>query len=117
NLANGKPLSEGIAFLEQLPMTTNSAVLSEKLGDLYAQQGKPSSSIHAWQEALKLKPSHEQRIRILLNVGEKFTAEKQEKEAYQSYQELLRDAPDYPDKMSVLQKLAVLARKLDHAAE
>jgi len=117
NLVGGKPISEGVAFLEQLPATTNSAVLSEKLGDLYAQQGKPASSIHAYEQALKLQPSHEQRIRILLNLGEKLTAEKQEKEAYESYQELLRDAPDYPDKMSVLQKLAPLARKLDHPAE
>jgi uncharacterized protein (TIGR03790 family) len=117
NLVAGKPISEGVAFLEQLPATTNSAVLCEKLGELYGQQGKPASCIHAYEQALKLQPSHEQRIRILLNLGEKFIAEKQEKEAYESYQELLRDAPDYPDKMSVLQKLAPLARKLDHAAE
>jgi tetratricopeptide (TPR) repeat protein len=117
NLASGKPLAEGVAFLEQLPTTTNSPVLTEKLGDLYAQQGKPSSSIHSYQEALRLRPSHEQQIRILLNLGDKLTAEKQDKEAYEAYNALLRDAPDYQDKLTILQKLVPLARKLDRTAE
>jgi len=38
NLAAGKPVAEGVDVLEQFEKTTNSAVLSEKLGDLYATQ-------------------------------------------------------------------------------
>jgi uncharacterized protein (TIGR03790 family) len=117
NLATGKPVAEGITFLEQLPATKTSPVLSEKLGDLYAQQGKPSSSVHAYQEALKLNPSPQQRIRLYLGMGEKLLALNQEKDAYECYQNLLHDAPEYPDKVAILQKLAPLARKLDRAAE
>ena len=46
NLAAGKPLAELVALLEQLETTKHSAVLSEKLGDLYAAQGKPSSAVY-----------------------------------------------------------------------
>ena len=58
-------------FLEELSLTRQSAVLSEKLGDLYSAQGKPSSSVHAYEQALKLEPSPQQRIRLMLVIGEK----------------------------------------------
>jgi len=57
NLANGRPITWAIAFLEQLSNTKTSAVLTEKLGDLYAAQGKPSSAVHAYAQALQLDPS------------------------------------------------------------
>ena len=117
NLANGKSVSEAVGFLEQLTNTATSAVLSEKLGDLYAQQGKPSSSAHAYEQALKHDPSHQQRIRISLELAEKLLSLNQEKDAYEVFRELIRDAPDYADKVTVLQKLAALARKLDHDSD
>src|SRR5205814_34707 len=117
NLANGKSVGEAVGFLEQLTNTATSAVLSEKLGDLYAQQGKPSSSVHAYEQALKLNPSHQQRIRLSLQAGEKLLALKQDQEAFDLYREFMHNAPDYPDKVAILQKLAGLARKLDQTAE
>ena len=51
-------------FLENLPAAATSAVLTEKLATLYNDLGKPDSAIISWQNALKLNPSHEQRIRI-----------------------------------------------------
>jgi uncharacterized protein (TIGR03790 family) len=117
NLATGKPIAEGVALLEQLDTTKKSAVLSEKLGDLYAQQGKPSSSVHAYEEALKLGPTPQQRIRLSLTLGEKLASLNQDKEAYECYQAFLRDTPGYPDKLAILQKLVPLARKLNHGPE
>ncbi|HSU57355.1 MAG TPA: hypothetical protein VLT36_25155, partial [Candidatus Dormibacteraeota bacterium] len=38
-------------------------------------------------------------------------------EAYEDYQRLLREAPDYPDRISVIKKLLPLARKLDKKAD
>jgi tetratricopeptide (TPR) repeat protein len=117
NLIAGKTVAEATTLLEKLELTKTSAVLSEKLGDLYDKQGKPSSSVHAYQEALKLDASPQQKIRLSLMLGEKLISLNQEKEAYECYKNLLRDAPNYPDKLVILQKLAALARKLDYASE
>jgi uncharacterized protein (TIGR03790 family) len=117
NLANGKNPAEFVTLLEQLPLRKQSPVLSEKLGDLYAAQGKPSSSIHAYEEALNLDPSPEQRIRITLELGEKLRALNKEEEAYDYYQALLKDCPDYPNKREIVQRLLPLARKMNKNAD
>jgi uncharacterized protein (TIGR03790 family) len=113
NMVAGKPLAECVAVLEQFENTKTSAVLSEKLGDLYAAQGKPSSAAHAYQEALKLDPTPQQRIRLLLALGEKLRSLDRTDEAYETYQKLLRDYPDFPDKSGVYKRLLPLAQKLD----
>ena len=111
NLLNGKT-TECVGLLEQLDLTKKSAVLTEKLGDLYASQGKPSSAIHEWQQALRLKPSSQQKVRLLLTLGEKLVAMGSEPEAYAAYQELLTEVPDYPDKTRLFKMLLPLAQKL-----
>ena len=50
-------------------------------------------------------------------VREKLLALKQDQEAFDLYREFMHNAPDYPDKVAILQKLAGLARKLDQTAE
>jgi uncharacterized protein (TIGR03790 family) len=117
NLANGKPMPEGAAFLEQLELTRHSAVLSEKLADLYAALGKPSSAVHACEQALALNPSPQQRLRLRLTLGERLAALDRQEEAYQDYQMLLQQAPDYPDKPAIYRRLLPLARKLNKNAE
>ena len=52
NLATGKPMADVVALLEQITAAKPSAVLSEKLADLYAAQGKPSSAVHTYAQAL-----------------------------------------------------------------
>jgi tetratricopeptide (TPR) repeat protein len=117
NLANGKNPAELVALLEQLPARKQSSILSEKLGDLYAEQGKPSSSIHAYEEALNLDPSREQRIHLTLELGEKLRALNKEEEAYDYYQALLKNCPDYPDKRDIIQRLIPLAQKMNKSAD
>jgi tetratricopeptide (TPR) repeat protein len=117
NLANGKSPVELVALLEQMPLRKQSSILSEKLGDLYSDQGKPASSIHAYEEALNLKPTPQQRIRVTLELGEKLRAQNKEEEAYDFYVALLKDCPDYPDKREIVQRLVPLARKLDKNAD
>jgi uncharacterized protein (TIGR03790 family) len=117
NLANGKPIADCVALLEQLEPTRQSAVLSEKLGDLYIAQGKPSSAVHAYLQALGLAPSPRQRLRLRLTLGERLTALEREPEAYENYQKLLEETPDYPDKLGLYHKLLTLAQKLNHKAD
>ena len=62
-------------LIETTGVSTNSAVLTEKLADLYAMQGKPSSAIDAYERALTLNPSPEQRIRIRLTLADKLLAQ------------------------------------------
>lgn len=113
NLANGKNPAQLVTLLEQLPLRKDSSVLSEKLGDLYAEQGKPSSAVHAYEDALKLDPSPQQQIRITLELGEKLRALNNEEEAYDFYQALLKDCPDYPKKHEIVRRLLPLARKMN----
>ena len=117
NQANGRPLAQVVSLLENLPLTTNSAVLTEKLGSLYAAQGKPSSSIHSFQQALALHPSLQQRVRLRLTLGEKLTALGRDADAYENYQALLTEYPDYPDKPAIYRLLLPLAQKLDKKAD
>ncbi len=117
NLASGKPVSEGVAVLEQFEDTTNSAVLTEKLGDLYSAQGKPSSAAHAYQQALSLQPTPQQRIRLQLALAEKLVASDQITDAYETYQDFLRENADYPDKPGIYRYLLPLARKLGKKAD
>jgi len=99
-------------FLESLPTTAQSAVLTEKLAQLYEMQGKPSSAIEAWQRALKLKPSPHQRIRLHRILAEKLLAAGRDADAAENWRQLIADSPDYPDIPAIREKLAQLEHKL-----
>ena len=111
-LVHGASVAQLAAFLETIPATINSAVLTEKLADFYEMRGKPSSAIETFQRALTLNPSPEQRIRIRLTLGEKLLAQNREADAIENYKQLLKESPDYPGKPSVEAKLAALEQKL-----
>jgi uncharacterized protein (TIGR03790 family) len=110
-LVHGAPVAQLAAFLETIPATTNSAVLTEKLADFYEMRGKPSSAIETFQRALTLNPSPVQRIRIRLALGEKLLAQNREADAIENYKQLLKESPDYPGQPSVEAKLAALEQK------
>lgn len=112
NLVRNATVREVVGYLEQIPTTKQSAVLSEKYGDLLLAQGKPSSAVHAYELALKLAPSPQQRIRLRLTLGEKLAALNRDEDLYANYQKFVEDSPGYPDKVSIYQKLVVLAQKL-----
>jgi uncharacterized protein (TIGR03790 family) len=120
NLVRGSTTADVTGYLEQTSTTTNSAVLTEKLADLYSAQGKPASAIDAYQRALQRHPSPLQRIRLRHAFGEKLEAANRDQDAYQNYQKLLEESPDQVDKATVYRKLLLLAQKLgkkDEAAK
>jgi len=112
NLAKGIPIAGAISYLNEIEVTKKSPVLMEKLGDLYSLQGKPSSAASAWQQALKLEPSPQQRIRLRLTLSEKLAALGRDEDAYTNNQLFLEESPDYADKHSVYRRLLALAQKL-----
>lgn len=111
-LLRGMPLEQAAAEVESAPESRDSAVLQEKLADLCNAQGKPSSCIHALQAVLKLDPSPQQRVRVMLELAERLQPEGRDSEAYETYQQFLKLCPDYPDKPDIYRKLVNLARKL-----
>jgi uncharacterized protein (TIGR03790 family) len=115
--ANGKTLAEVAALLEQVTREKPSAVLSEKLADLYAEQGKPSSAVHAYEQALGLDPTPQQQVRLRLTLAEKLLALDRAPEAYDEFQKLLHERPNYPDQLGLYRKLLPLAQKLDKKAD
>lgn len=112
DLIHGVPLGQLANFVENLPATTNSAVLSEKLADLCEMEGKPSSAIDTYELALTRHPSPEQRIRIRLTLSDKLVAAGRESDAVENYKQLLKESPDYPGRPSVEAKMAALEQKL-----
>ena len=113
DLARGLRPAQLLDFLaNQVPLTPRSAVLTEKLANLYEAAGKPSSAIESWQNALMLNPSPQQKIRLRLTLGEKLAAQDRLDEAAENYRALLSEAPDYPGRSLVDEKLKALEQKI-----
>ncbi|HVU08888.1 MAG TPA: TIGR03790 family protein [Verrucomicrobiae bacterium] len=110
-LAQGVSPARVINYLENVNATLDSAVLAEKLADLCDEQGKPSSAITYYQRALQLNPSPEQRIRIRMTLGEKLLAQNRKDEAIKNDKQLLAEAPDYPGRNKIQEKLDALEPK------
>ena len=113
DLAHGLRPPQLLDFLaNQVPLTPRSAVLMEKLANLYEASGKPSSAIESWQNALKLNSSAPQKIRLRLTLGEKLMAQDRLAEARNNYLALLTEAPNYAGKGLVEEKIQALEQKL-----
>jgi tetratricopeptide (TPR) repeat protein len=112
NLAHGAPVAKLVSYLENLDLTKKSAVLTEKLGDLYETQGLPNLAIHAWLQALKLNPSPLQAVRLTLNLGDKLSGSGREDQALELYDGFLKDDPTYPDALALYQKMLPMAKDL-----
>lgn len=117
DLVHGVPMARLASFVENLPATANSAVLTEKLADLYEAEGKPSSAIDTYKLALTRNPSPEQRIRLRLTLGDKLVAAGRESDTIENYKQLLKESPDYPGKPSLEAKMAALEQKLALSAD
>jgi uncharacterized protein (TIGR03790 family) len=117
NLVRGASPRVGATYLETLDVTKKSAVLSEKLADLYEALGKPASAIETYEHALNLIPSPEQKVRLRLKLADKFTESNLEQKACEDYLSLLRENPDYPNKLEIYRKMLPLAQKLGNTAD
>jgi len=113
NLASGASIDESIKYIEELPsIATNSAVLQEKLGDLLESNKQSGAAGEAYRKALQLKSTPQQRIRLLLKLGELETALGRQQQAFDAYKQLLTEAPDYPDAAKIYREMASIAQRL-----
>ena len=114
--ATDLPAPELIAYLEHEPATRQSAVLQEKLGDLQVAQSKLPEAVRAYTAALQLDPTAQQKVRLSLTLARVRTEHEDFQPAVELYERFLKETPDYPDPVSVYQKLVVLAEKLGQSA-
>jgi uncharacterized protein (TIGR03790 family) len=121
NLASGQAtVDELIGYLEDPAInvvTRQSAVLTEKLADLYWAKKKLSDALDYYEAALKRQPSPQQKARILLLLAQRRTLYGPDQKAAAAYREFLKEFPDYPEKLSIYQKLLPLAQKIGDKAE
>jgi uncharacterized protein (TIGR03790 family) len=117
NLAIGNPRTNFIHLLEIEPTTRQSAVLSEKLADLYRLEGKPEAAIKEFRQALGLHPTPQSTIRLTMTLGEELSASGKDEEALKLYDEFQRSNPAYPDALGLYQKMEQLALKLGEAKQ
>jgi uncharacterized protein (TIGR03790 family) len=110
NLASGRPPLAIATYLEALPLTRTSPVLTEKLAGLYDALGKPASATHAYEQVLKLEPSPQQRLRVQLTLADRYTAANREDEARKMLETVVEEHPTYPGVANVRQRIANLPR-------
>jgi uncharacterized protein (TIGR03790 family) len=113
--AKGAALVQVESYLEGLPITDTSAVLTEKLADLCDLQGKPESAIEFYRRALKLDPSPEQRIQIRLRLANELLGQNQTDKAIADYRALIEESPGYPGDFPISNKIAALEEKISRS--
>lgn len=107
----GMSAAELATVLDDTPTTKESAVLTEKLAELYVAQGKPASALAAYERTLTLDATPQQRIRLRLTLGEKYVATKNDELARKNYEKLLEENPDYTDAIGIRKKITALTPK------
>jgi len=110
--AQGASPQSLIDLLYKVPHIRQSAILQEKLGDLYWANKKFTDALGIYENALKLDGSPQQRIRVMLKLGERRLAFGPDRAAFDVYEKLTQEFPDYPDRLSIYQRLLPLAQKL-----
>jgi hypothetical protein len=108
NLQQQSPPAAAVEYLEQQQITRTSAVLQEKLGDLYQAVGKPLSAIDTYTKALKLNPSPEQSVRLLLTLAQKQAAFVTAADAIETYRQLQAKFPAHPASDEAAKKILEL---------
>jgi len=113
NMVIGSKPAELIAYIESFPFSRQSAVLTEKLADLYQAKGNLGDAVDTYETALKRGPSLQQKFRLLLKAGEKRTLYGPDAKAYAHYEEVLKEYPDYPEQLKIYQLMLPIAKRLD----
>ncbi|HTG43115.1 MAG TPA: TIGR03790 family protein, partial [Verrucomicrobiae bacterium] len=100
-LAQNAPLAEILQFYADNPESKTSALLQEKLGDIYKSRGKIFDAVEPYSKALNLPLEPLQKMRVSLTAGSLFSSLSKNEEAYAIFQGFLREFPQYPDKKDI----------------
>ena len=113
NLAVGAKPADMIQYLKDQEATRRSAVLNEKLAELYERTDQLASSIKACRQALLLNPTPQQKVRLTLSLADKLAAAGKDADVLALYDKFLKETPDYPDALALYKKLQALATQLN----
>jgi hypothetical protein len=117
NLARGAPAADYVRYLETEPATKQSAILTEKLAQLYLNQGKPPLAVKSFRQALALHPTPQTAVRLTLALGEQLLAAGQPAQALKLYDDFLKNTPGWPGALPLYQKMEALAANLGEKAQ
>lgn len=117
NLRTGMPIATLIQTMEKTKEVASSAVLQEKLGELYMRHGRVFDAIRAQETALTLSPSPQQKARLLLALAPRLALYEREDDALKAYLTLAQEYPDYSDLKPWLEKALELAKRLGKTNE
>ena len=115
NLEMGSSATKMIDYLydtNMMAQPSRSAVLTEKVGDLYWSQGNMADALDSYEGALKRGPSPMQRLRLLLTLADRRTLYGPDAAALAWHEAVLKEFPDYPDRQRLLQQMLPLAKRL-----
>lgn len=111
-LASGASQTDAIQALESLRQARRSAILTEKLADLYWARGALNDAADTYEAALRRNPSAVQRQRLLLLAAEKRAITGPDDRALAHYKSFLQENPDHPDRLQVFKAMLPLTRRL-----
>jgi len=95
-LAFGAAPDKIIDFLQQQPLTADSAILQEKLGELLFAAGRFDEFVAAFRKALTLSPSLLQQGRLLETLATRLGQAGRNSEAAAAYRRLAETFSDHP---------------------
>ena len=111
-LVLGATPGEMAQYLQGAGVPQDSAVLQEKLADLYHQQGQDELSIASLRLALKFDPTPQQQVRLTLTLAERLASAGKEAEALALCDDFLKKRPDYPGAVALYTRMEALATDL-----
>ncbi len=110
-LQQGAEKTAVVEALEKDLLAQTHPVLCEKMGDLYFSLNRSEEAKTAYERTLKLKPTRNQRNRLLLALAALESQAGQADSALDRMEELLVKDPDYPEKTKLLQTMKALAEQ------
>jgi hypothetical protein len=94
-----------ITYLKGKEAPQDSAVLMEKLSDLYQMEGQTGQEIAALRKALKMNPTAQQIVRLTFTLVEALRSTGKWADAAAVLENFQRSNPDYPDQARLNEKI------------
>lgn len=104
-LLTGASVDKAILFLNQDATAPKSAVLQEKLGDLYFSQNKIEEFAKAYEAALKLNPPRRQKFRLLNNLASRLAEAGKTEEAKSALERFVEAFPGHPSADAIRKRI------------
>ena len=114
-LLNNTPPSEVAQLMSTDAGVQMSAVLTEKLADLYREDGKRQEAEESYRRALKLKPKIQQALRIRLRLAAMLRIDQSGAAAVEACLVIAEKHPDYVGLRGLLNDALVMARQADES--